>query len=43
MAEDIIEFCKEHLAKFKVPKLVNFIDALPRSATGKILKKDLRS
>lgn len=41
-AEEIIQFCGEHLAKFKKPKMVEFVDALPRSATGKILKKDLR-
>lgn len=41
-AEDIMGFCREKLAKFKCPKYVEFIDALPRSATGKVLKRLLR-
>ncbi len=40
--EDLIGFCTQHLARFKRPKQVEFMDALPRSATGKILKKLLR-
>ena len=39
---DIISFCKERLAGFKVPKSVDFIDSIPRSPIGKMLKKDLR-
>ena len=38
----IIEHCSERLAKFKVPQSVRYIDELPRNATGKILKRDLR-
>jgi len=41
-AEEIIEFCLESLARFKRPKLVEFIPALPRSATGKVLKRSAR-
>jgi acyl-CoA synthetase (AMP-forming)/AMP-acid ligase II len=41
-AEEIIAFCGEHLARFKLPKTVEFISSLPRSATGKILKRELR-
>jgi fatty-acyl-CoA synthase len=40
--EDITELCKKELAPFKVPKKVIFIDALPKSPTGKILKRELR-
>ncbi|MCF8035227.1 MAG: AMP-binding protein, partial [Desulfarculaceae bacterium] len=40
--EALIDFCTQHLARFKRPKQVEFMDALPRSATGKILKKVLR-
>ncbi len=40
--EDIIAFCRQHLAGFKVPKSVDYIDLIPRSAVGKMLKKDLR-
>jgi long-chain acyl-CoA synthetase len=41
--EDIIAFCKEKLAVYKVPKLVEFRDALPKSAVGKVLRKILRA
>jgi len=41
-AEEIIAFCKVHLAGYKTPKSVDFIDALPRNTTGKILKRELR-
>jgi len=40
--DEIIEFCREHLARYKCPKHIDFIDALPRSATGKVLKRVLR-
>lgn len=40
---DIIEFAKANLAKFKCPTSVDWIDALPRNPSGKILKKDLRA
>jgi len=40
-ADDIIAFCKEHLARFKAPKIVEFCD-LPKTATGKIQKFKLR-
>ncbi len=40
--KDLISHCLENLAKFKVPSKVEFIDALPRNATGKVLKRTLR-
>lgn len=40
--EEIINFCKEKLAIYKVPKLVEFRDELPKSPVGKILRKVLR-
>ena len=40
--EEIIEHCKKELAMFKVPKGVIFLDALPKTPTGKILKRDMR-
>ena len=40
--EEIISFCKEKLAVYKVPKIVEFRDALPKSAVGKILRRILR-
>jgi len=41
--EDIIAFCKEKLAAYKVPKLVEFRASLPKSMVGKILRKQLRA
>jgi acyl-CoA synthetase (AMP-forming)/AMP-acid ligase II len=40
--EEIIDFCKEHIASFKKPKSVEFVDSLPKSAYGKILKREIR-
>jgi acyl-CoA synthetase (AMP-forming)/AMP-acid ligase II len=40
--DEIVEYCREHLAHFKCPKSVDIVEALPRNPTGKILKKDLR-
>lgn len=40
--EEIIEYCKERLVKYKVPKYVEFVTDLPKSAVGKILRKELR-
>lgn len=41
-AKDIIEFCRQHLAGFKCPRTVDFVPELPRNASGKILKTQLR-
>ena len=40
---DIIAHCIGRLAKFKVPQSVAFVDVLPRNATGKVLKRELRT
>lgn len=40
--EDIISFCRENIANYKIPASVEFLDELPKSATGKILKRILR-
>jgi acyl-CoA synthetase (AMP-forming)/AMP-acid ligase II len=40
--DDIIRWARKRLAGFKVPKTVDVIEAFPRSATGKILKRKLR-
>ncbi len=42
-AESILTFARSRIAAFKAPKSVDFVDALPRNASGKILKKDLRA
>src|SRR5204862_5984201 len=39
---ELAEFCREHLAHYKCPKRVDFIDVLPRTTTGKIEKNVLR-
>ncbi len=39
---EIIDYCKKNLTKYKVPKYVEFVDDLPKSAIGKILRKELR-
>ncbi len=41
--EELIDHCRGQLARFKVPKQVMFVDALPRNPSGKVLKRDLRS
>jgi fatty-acyl-CoA synthase len=40
--EDIQTYCSEHLARFKVPKHLAVLEELPRTATGKVLKRELR-
>jgi long-chain acyl-CoA synthetase len=41
-AEDVVAFCRTELTGYKVPRQVAFIDALPKSAVGKILRRELR-
>ena len=40
-ADEIVSFCKERIAAYKVPRVVEFMSDLPKSATGKILKQRL--
>jgi acyl-CoA synthetase (AMP-forming)/AMP-acid ligase II len=40
--EEVVEYCKEHLASYKKPKSVDFMDALPRNPAGKVLKRVLK-
>jgi long-chain acyl-CoA synthetase len=40
--EEIIKFCKEKIAKFKVPKFVEFRESLPMTSVGKVLRKALK-
>ena len=42
-AEEIIAWCRDRLAHFKCPKSVEFTAALPRTTTGKVLKRELRA
>ena len=41
--DDVIAHCRRELTAYKVPKEVRFLDALPKSNVGKILRKDLRA
>jgi len=41
-AEDIVTYCKQELTGYKRPKIIEFIDELPKSNVGKILRKNLR-
>jgi long-chain acyl-CoA synthetase len=38
---EVIEFCKAHLADYKCPKTVHFVDDIPKGPTGKLLKREL--
>jgi len=40
--DEVIAFCKENLASYKKPRLVQFVEALPRNTSGKVLKTALR-
>ena len=40
--EEITLYCKENLAAYKVPKIFEFIDELPKSTVGKVLRRKLK-
>ena len=40
-ADELIAFCKERLAAYKYPRVVEIVDELPKGPTGKILKREL--
>ncbi|TYR78977.1 fatty acid--CoA ligase family protein [Priestia megaterium] len=40
--DDLINYCREHLAKYKIPSEIEFLDELPKNATGKILRRALK-
>ena len=40
--QDVIDFCKDKISDYKVPKDVAFLEALPRNVGGKVLKRELR-
>jgi fatty-acyl-CoA synthase len=40
--KQLIEFCRSQLAHYKCPHTVEVVDSLPKTGTGKILKKNLR-
>jgi long-chain acyl-CoA synthetase len=42
-AEQIVKFCRQSLTNYKVPKLIEFRDSLPKTPVGKILRRELRA
>lgn len=42
-ADELLEHCRARLARYKMPKEITFLDALPRNPSGKVLKRELRS
>ena len=40
--EELIDFCKQKLAKYKIPKEINFVNALPRNGSNKLLRRKLK-
>ncbi|RKJ17302.1 long-chain fatty acid--CoA ligase, partial [Butyricicoccus sp. 1XD8-22] len=42
LQEELIEYCSRHLAKYKIPKVIKILEALPKSSTGKILRRTLK-
>lgn len=41
--ESVLAFCREHLAAYKVPRAVQFVTDLPRTSTGKIMRRELKT
>jgi long-chain acyl-CoA synthetase len=39
----LLEYCKEHLAKYKIPESIDFLEELPKNTTGKILRRALKA
>lgn len=41
--EQLLDYCREHLAKYKIPSSIEFIEELPKNTTGKILRRALKT
>ena len=41
-AEELLQFCQRRLAKYKLPKRIEFVETLPYSPYGKVMKAELR-
>ena len=41
--DDILAYCREHLAAYKVPRSVQFVDDLPKTSTGKVMRRELKT
>jgi fatty-acyl-CoA synthase len=42
-ADDVVDYCRDKVASFKIPRHVAFVDDFPMTASGKIRKVDLRA
>ena len=42
LAEELLQYAREHLARYKVPRVIDFRPELPRLPTGKLYKQELR-
>jgi long-chain acyl-CoA synthetase len=42
-SDSIIAYCREHLAAYKVPRAVQFVDDLPKTSTGKVMRRELKT
>ncbi|MGH9202393.1 MAG: AMP-binding enzyme [Vicinamibacterales bacterium] len=40
---ELIDFCRPHLAAYKLPRSVRFVADLPKTSTGKIMRRELRA
>ena len=40
-ADEIIEFSRQHLAAYKVPRAIQFVEDLPKTSTGKVMRREL--
>lgn len=40
--DDVMTYCRQNLAAYKIPRQVEFVNELPKSAVGKILRRELR-
>ena len=43
LEQEIIDFCKKSLTPYKVPRIIEFKDELPKSIVGKVLKRELKA
>ena len=41
--KELVEYCKKRLSYYKVPRIVEFLDKMPRSSVGEILKRKLNA
>ena len=42
-ADSVMTYCREHLAAYKVPRFVQFVDDLPKTSTGKVMRRELKT